>query len=279
MLQTTETAEEIVARSGSNLAFALAVLPQEKRYDMRVFYGFCRVIDDIADEHAIPIDDRRHGLDHWRRIVDGSTNLAAGIETEFRDLCDRRQLSGTVLHEIIDGVATDLEPARFETAEDLQKYCYLVASAVGLISIEIFGYQDAETQKYAESLGYALQWTNIMRDVGEDADENRIYLPLAELDEHKLSPGDILSRRVPHDSFVELMSRQAERAHSFYREAMDHLTERDTKAMRSPELMRRIYFGILQKMEADQFRVFDKRYRLPKYQMLAEFLRSKWNLT
>ncbi|HQW30735.1 MAG TPA: phytoene/squalene synthase family protein, partial [Verrucomicrobiales bacterium] len=173
-----ESSREIVGRSGSNLAFALAVLPRRKRQDMGVFYAFCRVVDDIADDPGFSIEVRRAGLNRWRDLIHGRISKPnPGVETEFVDLCLRYSLKKEDLEAIVAGVEMDLEPLRFETTDELKRYCYHVASAVGLVSIGIFGYTDPATRVYAEQLGYALQWTNILRDIGEDTRDGRCYLP------------------------------------------------------------------------------------------------------
>jgi len=273
---TAETAKEIVARSGSNLAFALAVLPPDKRADMEVFYAFCRVVDDLSDAPGLEMKQRQSGLDHWRTLITGA-HPGPGIESEFAQLKMKYHFDTHLLNELIEGVAMDLEPRRFQTVDDLKQYCFRVASVVGLLSIEIFGYKNANTVKYAENLGYALQWTNIMRDVGEDAADSRIYLPLQDLAQFGIQETQITERRVPASAFERLMAHHSEIARHFYDEATRNLAAEDKSSMRSPELMRRIYFGILRKMEKDNYRVFEKRYRLSKVRMLAEFLRAKFS--
>jgi 15-cis-phytoene synthase len=269
-------ASEIVRGSGSNLAFALAVLPRRKRRDMEVFYAFCRVVDDWADAPGLNEGERRVALNRWRGLVRGEvTPAAAGIETEFVEMVSRRQLPPAVLEAIITGVEMDLNPLRFETAADLRRYCYHVAGAVGLVSIELFGYHDPQTRVYAEELGYALQWTNILRDVGQDAREGRVFLPIEDLRRWGLSEADLLSGAPDKAKFERLMSDQTKVAREHYRAAKDALLRCDVRSMRSAELMRRIYTGILNKMEADGFQVFEKRYRLGKLRMLGEFLRAK----
>ncbi|MDF1741949.1 MAG: phytoene/squalene synthase family protein [Verrucomicrobiales bacterium] len=276
MKAVTETSLEIVQRSGSNLAFALAVLPPAKRDDMRVFYAFCRVADDIADDPGFPIEERQLALGHWRKLIRGeAASVRPGVETEFVELVAHKQLDPVELEAIIDGVEMDLTPLRFQTAEELERYCYHVASAVGLVSIRLFGYTRPETRVYAEQLGYALQWTNIMRDVGEDAEEGRVFLPLDDLARFGLSEDDLLSRSPDPEKFRAMMTYQATVARAYYKKAVDALVEADRSSMRSAELMRRIYSGILEKMEAGGFEVFEKRYRLSKPRMIAEFLRAK----
>ena len=276
MKAVTETSLEIVQRSGSNLAFALAVLPPEKRDDMRVFYAFCRVADDIADDPGFSIEERRDALKHWRELIrGGDVSARPGVESEFVELVRRKELDPAELEAIIDGVEMDLTPLRFQTAEDLKRYCYHVASAVGLVSIRLFGYTLPATRVYAEQLGYALQWTNIMRDVGEDAEEGRVFLPLEDLERFGLSEDDLLSGKPDPEKFRLLMEYQSTVARAFYGKAVEALPDADRKSMRSAELMRRIYSGILVEMEKGGYQVFDRRYRLSKPRMIAEFLRAK----
>lgn len=272
-----ETSCEIVKRSGSNLAFALAVLPREKRQDMRVFYAFCRVIDDIADNLSLGIEERVNGLSRWRDLASrDEVKPSPGVEAEFVELRKKYQIVPKMLLDIIEGVERDLYPLRFDTADELKEYCYHVASAVGLVSIEIFGYTDPATRVYAEQLGYALQWTNIMRDVGEDAGEGRIFLPLEDLSQFGLTEEELLSLHVDREKFQALMALQETRARAFYAAAVEALPEVDRQSMRSAELMRRIYSGILDRMEADGYQVFRKRYRLSKARMIGEFLKAKY---
>ena len=272
-----ETSCEIVKRSGSNLAFALAVLPREKRQDMRVFYAFCRVIDDIADNLSLGIEERVNGLSRWRDLASrDEVKPSPGVEAEFVELRKKYQIVPKMLLDIIEGVERDLYPLRFNTADELKEYCYHVASAVGLVSIEIFGYTDPATRVYAEQLGYALQWTNIMRDVGEDAGEGRIFLPLEDLSQFGLTEEDLLSLHVDREKFQGLMTLQETRARAFYAAAAEALPETDRQSMRSAELMRRIYSGILDRMESDGYQVFRKRYKLSKARMIGEFLKAKY---
>lgn len=276
MQPTIETSREIVRRSGSNLAFALAILPKDKREDMGVFYAFCRIVDDIADDPHIPAAVKRAGLQRWRLLVRGELeDLAPGVESEFEEVRTRYNLDAQELVAIIDGVEMDTEPLRFETAGELKHYCYRVASAVGLSSVRIFGYEDPATRVYAEQLGYALQWTNIMRDVGEDAGEGRVYLPVEDLKRFGVKEQNILSGKPDFASFQRLMKFEAGVARGFYKKAVEALPAVDRKSMRSAEMMRRIYTGILDAMEKDGFRVFEKRYKLSKARMLAEYARAK----
>lgn len=266
-------AEAIVRAAGSNLAFAFAVLPQDRRRDMKVFYAFCRVVDDIVDSESVPDREKREALDRWRSLVAGGGTPRPGLESEMAELAGRRRLPVETLIEIIDGVAMDLDRDRYATYEDLLVYCHGVASAVGLVSIEIFGYRDPSTRIYAEQLGYALQLTNILRDVGEDAARGRIYLPLEDLARFGLKETDILNR-MSDERFERLMAFEGERAEICYAAAAAALGETDRRAMRSSELMRTIYHRIFSRMKADGFRVFDRRYRLGKWEKIVCLARA-----
>jgi phytoene synthase len=199
-----------------------------------------------------------------------------GVETEFVELCHRRALPVDDLEAIVTGVEMDLHPREFQTHEDLKHYCYHVASAVGLVSIEIFGYEDPATKDYAEQLGYALQWTNILRDVGEDSREGRVFLPKDVMEQFGLTTESVLSGNPDKAAFLRLMKDQTFVARRFYESARRALPDQDRKSMRSAELMRRIYSAILDRMEADGFHVFEKRYRLSKARMIMEFLHAKF---
>lgn len=280
MNPTVASAREIVRRSGSNLAFALAVLQRRTRRDMEIFYAFCRVVDDLADEPGLADAERRAGLDRWRGLVEGRVaDLRPGIETEFADLLRRRGPKRGDLLAILDGMEMDLSPRTFATPADLRHYCYHVASAVGLVSVDLFGCTDPGARAYAEELGYALQWTNILRDVADDAREGRVFLPLEDLAHFGLSPSDLLSGDPDREKFVRLMRREAATARAHFHEALAAfaaLPSADRAALRSAELMRRIYTRILDTMESDGYRVFETRYRPGKAALLGEFLRAKY---
>jgi 15-cis-phytoene synthase len=163
----------------------------------------------------------------------------------------------------------DLAPVRYQTYDDLLRYCYRVASAVGLVSIEVFGYRNPATQRYAIELGYALQLTNILRDVAKDlANGGRIYLPLDDLARFGIDP-DELAQCKGDPRFRELMAFEAERAEARYVRAVAELPPEDRRSMAAAEMMRRVYHRILEKMRRDGFRVFEKQYRLSKLEKLG----------
>lgn len=269
MTTPSATAEAITRSSKSNLALAFVALPPERRRDITTFYAFCRVIDDIADEPGQPQPEKERQLADWKRALgepfEGEPPLAAEVRSLIQKYCLRKEL----LLELIRGCEMDLSPVRFQTYEDLRLYCYRVASVVGLVSIEIFGYTHPGTQRYAVELGYALQLTNILRDVAKDLEnEGRIYLPLEDLARFGITP-ECLALHHGGPRFRELMEFESERAEALYARAIAELPPEDRRSMAAAEMMRRIYHRLLRKMQRDGFRVFKKQYRLSKLEKLA----------
>ncbi|MCP5538398.1 MAG: squalene/phytoene synthase family protein [Akkermansiaceae bacterium] len=258
------SSQEITRKAKSNLAFALTCLPRERKRDMVTFYAFCRVIDDLADDLDIAIEKRIQQLDAWRTGIQNGFVQPDALQQEVIELIDRYSIPKQPFLELIDGCSSDLEPQRFDTWKALTKYTYQVASCVGIISIRIFGCTHPDSEKYAVTLGHALQLTNIMRDVAEDhRNGGRIYLPREDFTYFQYSEDD-LSNQVHNDRFVAMMTSQANRAEELYQQAVDHLQPEDAKALRAAEAMRKIYHGLLKKMRADNFQVFTQRYSLSK---------------
>lgn len=252
----------IARQSRSNLAFALACLPAERKRDMISFYAFCRVVDDLADQESLSVNERGQRLSVWRRAVVDGDGSCHPILAEVLPLAAKYGFSTALLAEIIDGVSNDLTRNRYETFDDLLGYCYKVASAVGLVSIEIFGHKNPRCRDYAINLGYALQLTNILRDVGQDArDFGRIYLPLEDLRRFGMTANDVLEGTYD-DRFVALMEFEYERTRHYYDMAAAQLPDEDRQAMVAAEMMGQIYREILEKIRARHFQVFDQRLRL-----------------
>lgn len=259
---------EITKASRSNLAFAFACLPKKQRADMTTFYAFCRLVDDIADDPDVAVETRREQLRGWKRVVSGEIAPSTSTERGLVDLLERYPIDREHVLEIVRGVEMDLDTSRYETYADLEKYCFRVASAVGLVSIEIFGYRDPSTRDYAVELGQALQITNIMRDVGEDIrEDDRIYLPLEDLDRFGVSEDDLRVGRHTAE-FERLMEFEAERAEARYARARQLLNPADRKSLRTSELMHSIYHALLKRMRSKRFRVLEKRISLPRWQKL-----------
>ena len=241
------------------------------------FYAFCRVIDDIADDNDQPKEERRARLNEWKEGLLHGFPEPDELQSEIAALTKKYSIKPEMLAEIVDGMLQDLDTSRFATFEDLLKYCYKVAGVVGLVSIEIFGCKNPASKDYAISLGYALQLTNIIRDVGEDARNGRIYLPQADLEKFHLCEEQILQLRF--DPNMEALLRfQHGRALQYFRDAAAVLPEEDRPQMQAAEMMAQIYSEILEKIRRKHFRVFDERIRLGKLRKIvilgAFFLRG-----
>jgi phytoene synthase len=182
-----------------------------------------------------------------------------------RALIAKYSLAPAMLEEIIDGVEMDLNNVRYNSFEDLRVYCYRVASAVGLVSIEIFGYRNPACRQYAIQLGLALQMTNIIRDVGKDLSSGRIYLPQEDLARFDYSEEDLRFRKY-NEPFLRLMEFEAARAEGFFAEAASLLPREDRRSMVAAEIMRSVYQALLRRIKADGFHVFEKEYRLSRLQ-------------
>ncbi len=263
---------EITRKAKSNLAFALRCVPAERRKHLVSFYAYCRVIDDLADDLDLPLKEKRSGLAAWKNIfADGpSSDLPLPeLQQEILQVRDQYDIPTEYFTNVIDGCEMDLKPQRFGTWDDLQEYTYRVASSVGLVCLPLFGADPDRAKEYAITLGHALQLTNILRDLREDLENGlRIYVPLHDLARFTYTERDLIGH--VHDSrFLAFMNHQADRAEKLYRKASDLLPPQDHKALLAPRIMHRIYHTVLQKMKKDQFRVFEKRYRLSKLQKLS----------
>ncbi len=274
-------AAAITRQSKSNLALAFVSLGRERKRDITIFYAFCRVVDDIADSAELSITEKRMRLTNWRQILRAGAPDEPLLARDVRQLMHKYSLSPDMLEEIIGGVEMDLSIARYPTFEELRVYCYRVASAVGLVSIEIFGYRNARCREYAVDLGLALQMTNIIRDVWKDFQAGRIYLPQEDLVRFHYSEAE-LAKRQYNEQFIQLMQFEASRAREFFGRAVDELPPEDRRAMVPAEIMRSIYWALLRRIELDNFRVFEKEYRLSKLEkagrIATQLLKSFVNL-
>jgi len=248
----------ITRKSASNLALAFVMLPRARRDAMSALYAFCREVDDVADDESVPAETRRAQLAEWRADVRRACENQSpqfNINQEFEPVIRQYHLPFTLFDELIKGCEMDLDIQRYENFEALELYCHRVASVVGLLSIEIFGYQNPACRDYAVCLGKALQLTNILRDVRTDADRGRIYLPLSELQKCGVSPDEIL-RHEYSDRFARLAGNVAGCARNFYRLARLTLPAEDRRSMVAAELMGSVYWRLLLKLEAQRFNVF-----------------------
>src|ERR1700731_398821 len=260
---STVNAAKITRQSKSNLALAFISLGRERRGDITTFYAFCRVVDDIVDNRTLPVEEKQRRLNQWRGWLHATSTAEPSLAREIRALIGKYSLSPEMIEEIIDGVEMDLSIGRYATFEELRLYCYRVAGAVGLVSLEIFGYRNPACKEYAIELGLALQMTNIIRDVGKDLRDGRIYLPREDLTRFNYSAQELQDRQY-NDRFVQLMQFEAERARRFFARAAETLPREDRRSMVAAEIMGSIYRGLLRRMELDKFRVFEKEYSLNK---------------
>jgi len=261
--KTLVNAAKITQTSKSNLALAFVSLGRERRRDITTFYAFCRVIDDIADDVDLSVDEKRRRLKEWREWLRAPGVNESSFAADVRELMKKYPITPEMLEEIIAGVEMDLTIKRYQKFDELRVYCYGVASAVGVVRMEIFGYRNSACKEYAVQLGLALQMTNIMRDVGKDLRVDRIYLPQEDLARFDYSEKELQDRQY-NGRFVQLMEFEAGRARQFFGNAAAALPEEDRKSMVAAEIMGSIYRGLLRRMELDKFRVFEKEYSLNK---------------
>jgi phytoene synthase len=272
-----QESQVITRRSASNLALAFVLLPKPKRDAMSVLYAFCREVDDVVDNDSAPVEQRRQQLAAWQADVQracGNETPQFAVNRELQPVIHAFKLPFTLFNELIQGCEMDLEIMRYENYEQLEGYCYRVASVVGLLSIEIFGYKNPACRDYAVYLGKALQLTNILRDVRSDAERGRIYLPQTEIARFNVREEGIL-RFEYSDRFQKLAASVADRAKHFYKLAQQTLPAEDRRAMVAAELMGSVYWRLLQKLEARGFDVFDRQpTKLSKPQKLALIFRT-----
>lgn len=257
-----EYCEEKAARSGSSFYYAFRFLEPERRRAITALYAFCREVDDVVDDCREP-SVARAKLDWWREEVERM------FQNEPRHPISRAlsphlapfDLSQEYFEEIIDGMQMDLDYDAYPDFATLSLYCYRAASVVGLLSARIFGFSDRRTLKYAHDLGMALQLTNILRDVHEDAVRGRVYIPLDELERCGVKPEEFRVN-VTRDAHRELFTQQATRARDFYDRALAQLPDEDRHAQRPGLIMAAIYRTLLDEIERDGYRVLEQRVRL-----------------
>lgn len=272
-----QESQAITRKSASNLALAFILLPKPRRDGMVALYAFCRAVDDVADEDSVSVAERRAGLAAWR--ADVKLACAGGVpqfpvNRELQPFIQKFGLRFELFDELIRGCEMDLETTRYETAADLELYCYRVASVVGLLSIEIFGYTNPKCRDYAIALGQALQLTNILRDVQNDAARGRIYLPLADMRKFALTEAEIL-RGEYSVRYASLAAVVAERAQNYYQLARRTLPAEDRRAMVAAELMGSVYWRLFHKLEQREFNVFGPGLvRLSRPHKIALILRA-----
>lgn len=264
-------AKIITVNAKSNLAFTLLCLPKERRKDMESFYAFCRVVDDIADEPGFDYEQRMEMLGEWKEGLFNGFLDPNSLQNEVLALRKKYTISPELFVEIIKGMEMDVCGIEYATFDDLKRYCYRAASVVGLICLKIFGANDPQSKDYAINLGYALQLTNIIRDVGEDYKMGRVYIPDEDLEKCNITKEDLISSANSR-AFLDLMELQADRAEYYFKEAEANICAGDYASLRTARCMGRIYYLILKKIRKDRFKVFEKRYRIGKVRKIIALL-------
>jgi len=257
-----EYCQQKAAASGSSFYYAFLFLPAERRRAITALYAFCREVDDAVDD-AAEMQVAAAKLAWWRSELAGlyAGNPQHPVTRALAPFKEKFSITAERLNEIIDGMEMDLTQTRYLDWAGLERYCYLVAGVVGVLAAGIFGYRNPRTLDYARELGIAFQLTNVIRDVGEDARKNRIYLPMEDLKRFNVPASDILQSR-ESDGFKALMVFQAARSRRQYDKAMQALPPEDRRTQRSGLIMAAIYRALLEEIEDDGFRVLVQKTSL-----------------
>lgn len=273
--------QQVTAKSGSNLAAAFVLLPKPKREAMTALYAFCRKVDDVADDDDMPLAKRAEGLQLWRediRLACDGGEPENQICRELTPFIQRHQLPFNLFDELIAGMESDLDKLRYANLEELRLYCYRAASVVGLLTVRVLGCELGQADAYAENVGQALQLTNILRDVAEDAERGRIYLPQLLLEKHGVSEQSILDGE-PSVGFENVAREMADRAWAYYKLSAESLPPEHRRDMLILEAMAAIYWRLLQKMRRIDFNVLSderKTIRLGKWAKLAIGMQTRF---
>ncbi len=257
---------DIMKKSKTNFFYSSVFLDEERRDALRTVYAFCRLTDDIADDEGSDIVTKKKNLAEWKAGLETAlnTDVKDGFFAELKKQIDRFKIPHQPFLDLIRGMEMDLDRRKYRTFGELYDYCYCVASCVGLMSIEIFGYSDERIKDYAVKLGVALQLTNIIRDMKKDYEDGRIYLPLEEMERFGYTEED-LKNCVINDNFKRLMEFQYARALDYYREADKCLSGEEKKNMVPAMIMRNVYFKILAKVRKRNYNIFGKKISISKF--------------
>lgn len=276
-----DEAKKIAKESRSSFYYAFTLLPSSKREAMNTVYAFCRQTDDIIDEGTEPAETKAEKLRRWRLELEKSVNGESNYQL-------MNKLSKTILQfkipqqpffDLIKGMEMDLQYNRYNTFEDLKLYCYRVASTVGLMCIEIFGYKHSSAKDFAIDLGIALQLTNILRDIKKDAQNGRIYIPLEDLERFNYSPEELLNG-VYNENFRRLMEFEVLRAKEYFIKASRSLNLDDKASMFAARAMQHIYYKLLRKIIEADYNVYSNNIKVTKFEKVGISLGvwAKYNL-
>lgn len=282
MTQTTDVmpdlpgSEAITQSAKSNLALSFASLPEAERRAMSIFYAFCRVVDDVADSTELPVEEKERRLGEWRKEIRRAymdTPLTP-LGREMAQIIRTYLIAPTPLEEILNGMEMDMSMLRYPTFAVLDQYCYRVASAVGLVSIDIFGCRHPQTRDYAVALGMAFQLTNILRDVKKDASFGRIYLPLDEMAAFGVTEADVMEGRF-NEKMRQLFRFQHHRARHYFAKAHRLMVPSDRPKLLAAEIMREVYERILNEIERQNFDVMTVPVKLSRFAKAKLILQAK----
>jgi len=274
-------AKEISKKSKSSFYYAFNLLPVHKREAMTTLYAFCRETDDIVDENNLTAETKSKDLQNWKTELEkcllGESSFP--LLNSLAVTINQFKIPTEPFFDLIKGMEMDINQSRYSTIDDLITYCYRVAATVGLMSIEIFGYKNIATRKFAVNLGLALQLTNILRDIKKDALAGRIYLPLEDLKRFNYSEEELFAN-VYSENFVRLMRFEASRAKAYFANANKNLDIVDKPSMFAARAMQHIYFNLLKKLEAKNFNVFAENINVGKSEkaIIALGVWAKYNL-
>ena len=276
---------KLTAKSQSNFYYAFLFLPKERREALEAVYAYCRLVDDVVDEDA-PVEKKLAGIERWRRELDhvyGNTLPENPVSARLQEAIKHFAIRREDMEAVIDGCAMDIEKTRYTSWDELRLYCYRVASAVGLMCIEIFGYprdKQEQVREYAINLGLALQLTNILRDVREDARRGRVYLPQDELaafgvDERELlGEPNHLGEVTRSPQLVRMLRYNAQRARAHYLRARAAINQSDRRQLVIAEIMGDIYYALLCRLEESGFDVFGEKLKVRRRRKMAIALRN-----
>ena len=265
-----DIAKEIAKKSKSSFYYAFNLLPAEQRDAMNTVYAFCRQTDDIVDEGSIADELKYERLRKWRIELEKSLNGHSDYQiiNKLSKTIQKFNIPLEPFFDLLKGMEMDLQKKRYLTFDDLRTYCYHVASTVGLMCIEIFGYRHPSAKDFAVNLGIALQLTNILRDVKKDADNGRIYLPKEDMEKFDYQESDILNS-VYNENFQRMMKYQVERAREYFDTATSSLNLEDKKAMFAARAMQHIYYRMLDKIVDADYDVFNNQIKISKFKKVG----------
>jgi phytoene synthase len=266
----TNSPKEIAKESNSSFYYAFNLLPVEKRDAMNTVYAFCRKTDDIVDDIAEPAEVKYEKLRKWRIEFENAFtgHSEFPLLNKLGKTISRFNIPLDPFFELIKGMEMDLQKDRYKSFDDLQLYCYRVASTVGLMCIEIFGYKHSSTKDFAINLGIALQLTNILRDISKDAETGRIYLPQDDLNLFSYSEKELLNK-VYNEKFKDLMQYEVSRAKNYFYSATSYLDLEDKKTMFAARAMQHIYYKMLEKIVAADYDVFNNKIKVSKIEKVG----------